>query len=395
MTMHAPARCRPSPPYVAPTALERIRLPGAVTDRLYFAQVHEDPRLELEALAPAVDGTVVVVGSGGCTALSLLAAGRGRVVAVDLNQTQTHVVELKAAAVAVLGADDAIEFLGGAAAPPEARSSRYGRCRDLLGAEARGYWDARDDAIRRGLLGSGVSERFMGMIARVLRLAVHPRSRIARLLACRTLDEQQDLYSGEWDTWRWRLLFTLLLGRKSLDRTYDPAFFRHVANRSFAEHFRTRFEQSVSRLPVADNYFLHYALTGRYPKEAAGGVPPYLTRPAADEIRDGRGRLTLVDGPMTTWLRRCPESSVAGFSLSNIGEWLDPDGIDALFAEIVRAARPGATLCFRNFVGWTEVPAKWREVVIEDRARGEAMLARDRSLVNRRFAVCRIAKETT
>ena len=36
------------------------------------------------------------VSSGGCTALSLLAAGAGRVHAVDLNTTQNHVVELKA-----------------------------------------------------------------------------------------------------------------------------------------------------------------------------------------------------------------------------------------------------------------------------------------------------------
>ena len=52
--------------------LARIELPGCREDRLFFAQVREDPRLEIEALAPLADANVVVVSSGGCTALSLL-----------------------------------------------------------------------------------------------------------------------------------------------------------------------------------------------------------------------------------------------------------------------------------------------------------------------------------
>ena len=78
------------------SAVARVALPDARHDRLYFAQVREDPLLELAALRPAAGEHVVVVSSGGCTALSLLAAGAGRVTAVDLNATQNHLVELKA-----------------------------------------------------------------------------------------------------------------------------------------------------------------------------------------------------------------------------------------------------------------------------------------------------------
>ena len=100
----------------------RSTLPDAVRDRLFFAQVREDPCAELEALRPTADDEVVVVSSGGCTALSLLAAGAGRVTAVDLNATQNHVVELKAAA-STLGARHAIAFLG--ALPSASRVATY------------------------------------------------------------------------------------------------------------------------------------------------------------------------------------------------------------------------------------------------------------------------------
>ena len=95
---------------------------------------------------------------------------------------------------------------------------------------------------------------------------------------------------------------------------------------------------------------------------------------------------------MTDYLRILPDASVTGFSLSNICEWLAPDAIDELFAEIVRVATPGAALCFRNFVGWTEVPPRFRDVIREDRAIGEELTKRDRSVVARRIAVCRIGR---
>jgi S-adenosylmethionine-diacylglycerol 3-amino-3-carboxypropyl transferase len=124
-------------------------------------------------------------------------------------------------------------------------------------------------------------------------------------------------------------------------------------------------------------------LTGAYPAGVPGGLPPYLE--AA-----GAGALTLVDGSYTAYLRSQPEESVHGFAVSNILEWLTPGQADELFAEVVRTAVPGARLVFRNFVGWNEAPEPWRGVVVEDRPRGEAMIGRDRSAVQRRIAVCRV-----
>ena len=80
----------------------RLTLPASIDGRLFFAQVREDPRLELELLHPGPNDSIVVVGSGGCTALSLLAAGAGSVTSVDVNRTQNHLIELKLAAIATL-----------------------------------------------------------------------------------------------------------------------------------------------------------------------------------------------------------------------------------------------------------------------------------------------------
>ncbi|HEX7981307.1 MAG TPA: DUF3419 family protein [Gemmatimonadaceae bacterium] len=369
--------------------IARTVLPGAVHDRLFFAQVREDPRAEITALTPAANETHVVVSSGGCTALSLLAAGAGHVVAVDLNRTQNHLVELKAAACR-LGARDAIAFLG--AQPSATRAATYAALREALSPSACCYWDTRQRQVAAGVLGAGVSERFIGAVVAALTLAVHPRSRIERMLGSRTLAEQRTLFAREWDTRRWRALFTLLCNRLVLRNTYTPQFFAHVENPSFALHFRRCAEHALTDLPAASNYFLHQMLTGAYPTDEPDGVPPYLSDAGAKagaEAVATRDRLHLIDGGMTDYLRSRPAASVHGFALSNICEWMTPAEIDALFREVMRTAAPGARLVYRNFVGWTELPP-WCERVVPDESLGARLSREDRSVVQRRVVACRV-----
>jgi S-adenosylmethionine:diacylglycerol 3-amino-3-carboxypropyl transferase len=72
---------------------------------------------------------------------------------------------------------------------------------------------------------------------------------------------------------------------------------------------------------------------------------------------------------------------------------MDDFSIEGLFEEVVRVARPGARLVFRNFVGHTEVPERLRDRVCEDREAGLKAIARDRSCVQARIAICRIEKQ--
>lgn len=376
-----------------PERISRSNLNGATEGRLLFAQVREDPLLEIDALKVRPGGRYVVVGSGGCTALSMIAAGAGHVAAVDLSKIQNHLTELKAVSRGLVSPWEYQGFLGAEPMLGARRARIYWALRENLSAEAVEYWDANGDLIELGVLGSGASEQFIRILARVIRSGVHPRSRIERLLACRSLEEQRRLYHSEWNNRRWRALFSVLVNRWTFNKTYDPAFFRNVENPSFAKHFHRLFEHAICEVPAATNYFLHYMLTGRYPVLLDGGIPPYLDPawdPTPDELANS---LEIVDGRYEDYLRSCGTSSVDGFALSNICEWMDDFGIDGLFDEIVRVAKPGARLVFRNFVGHTEVPERLRDRVLEDRDAGLKAIAKDRSCVQARIAICRIEKQ--
>ena len=359
--------------------LTRTTFPTATVGKLSYAQVREDPRLEIEALG-GTEGTTVVVGSGGCTALSLLGATRGPVVAIDVNPVQNHLLELKSAAVRVLGAERATGFLGGW--PDEGRAEAYEALRGSLTAGACAHWDAARDQVAAGVLGVGVTERFVALLARVVRLAVHRPATIDGLLACPDLPAQRAYFQQTWDTWRWRALFALLLNR-AVFRNVDPMFFQHVQSDSFSRYFRDKLAHTITELPVADNYFLHFMLTGRYPRTA---LPPYLSADAEPEHAE---RLRVVDADLVDWLGTLPEGSVDRFALSNVAEWMPPERVDTLFGEVVRAAAPGARVCFRNFMGWTHIPARWADR-LTDTGWGEQAIGRDRSGVQRRIVCCEV-----
>jgi S-adenosylmethionine:diacylglycerol 3-amino-3-carboxypropyl transferase len=373
-------------------AVSRAVLAGAKNDRLFFAQVREDPLLEIEALSPLSDARVVVVSSGGCTAFSLLAAGAKEVVAVDLNSTQNHLVELKVVALRRLVTPELMSFLGVAPGTARRRSRTYTVLRPYLSDAAMEYWDRHQSMIGRGVLNCGVSERFIAAVVGVVKLAIHDKRRIDQLLSLQSLEEQKEFFAREWNTWRWKLLFPLLLNRWTFNRTYDPGFFREVENPSFAAHFRGLMEHALREVPVRTNYFLHQMLSGAYPAQVAGGVPPYLDPARRELVRSRLDDLQLVDAGYAEYLATCEDNSIDAFALSNICEWLDQSGVDDLFEQVVRAARPGARVCFRNFVGHTSIPERFRSTLVEDTVRGAEAIARDRSCLQSRIVICRVEK---
>ena len=387
MTMAVPELALRSARAVA-RPLDRIALRDATDEPLVFAQVREDPRVEMQALAPALGGSIIIVSSAGCTALSLLAAGASCVVAVDVSRSQNHLVELKCAAVRALDTSVAIAFLGGQPMPAIRRRRLYRLLAPLLTQAARLYWDGKQQAIERGVLRAGRSERFIAVVAAIARRMVVRSGGVSALLDAESIDAQREVFARFWVGWRWRALFALLLNRWTFSRAYHPSFFEHVENPSFARHFRTLAERALTELPTRDNYFLHEMLTGRYPVREPDGVPPYLSRHGALRAADASQTLSLVDGSLTEYLRSRPSASIDGFALSNIAEWLDDRGVDVLFAEVARTARIGARVVFRNFVGWTDVPERWRRVIVERPGYGERLIRRDRSLVQRRVVVC-------
>src|SRR5208282_1681113 len=79
---------------------------------LLFGLSWEDPESDKLALRIEPGETVVAISSGGCNTFGLLLENPGRIFTVDINPCQSHLLELKRAAVHRLDHDDLLAFLG-------------------------------------------------------------------------------------------------------------------------------------------------------------------------------------------------------------------------------------------------------------------------------------------
>ena len=96
---------------------------------LVYAQIWEDPDVDMEALAITPDSHIVAIASGGCNVMSYLTANPARITAVDLNPAHVALGRLKIAGAQYLANwSDFYRFFGQANAAAERRCLQRAFC---------------------------------------------------------------------------------------------------------------------------------------------------------------------------------------------------------------------------------------------------------------------------
>jgi S-adenosylmethionine-diacylglycerol 3-amino-3-carboxypropyl transferase len=345
---------------------------------LLFGMSWEDPASDRRALAIQPGETLITITSGACNTLTLLLEDPGKIYAVDINPSQSYLLELKRAAVRHLDYDELRAFLG--LDQSGQRLQVFERLRGDLSEAAFRYWTGKAEAVRNGVVNAGKYESYVRLISRFVSL-MQGKKRVDGLYRCETLEQQQDYFDRKWNTVRWRLLFKLLINKHVLaKRGLTADYFKFDdGSSSFAESFLRRARRAICEMPIESNYFLAQYLLTRYWSEEA--VPAYLLKENLPVVRERLDRIELVTSPAQEWLGRKPDDSIDCFSLSNICELMSPDETDRFFAEVARTARPGARICFRNLIVPRGVPESLQSEIELQEELSLDLIARDRSFV--------------
>src|SRR3954467_14770770 len=127
----------------APTATPAGSEAAANADfsEIRYAQCWEDADVLLEGLDVRPGDVCLSIASAGDNSLALLTRDPARVIALDLSPAQLACLELRVAAYRALGHAELLELIG--SRPSRRRGLLYRRCRPLLSAPARAFWDAR------------------------------------------------------------------------------------------------------------------------------------------------------------------------------------------------------------------------------------------------------------
>ena len=360
---------------------------------LVYAQIWEDPVVDMEALAITPDCHVVTIASGGCNVLSYLTANPARITAVDLNTAHVALGRLKVAAAQHLTAVGFQRFFG-AANDPANISVYQDVLRPHLDDVTRRYWEGRDligrrrirgfasNIYKRGLLGG-----FIGSAHLVARLyGIDPRE----VLAAKTIDEQRRVFET-----RLAPMFDKVFVRWLMDQPASlfglgipPAQYAALSKDDpggIREVLKGRLEKLACDFPVGDNYFAQQAFGRRYGAGAGRSVPPYLDPARHRDVADRAGRIEVLHANLTEHLSGLPAASRDRYILLDAQDWMTDEQLNALWREITRTANPGARVLFRTAAAPTLLPGRVAdEVLARWEYRAAASLdftARDRSSI--------------
>lgn len=358
-------------------------------DLLRYAQVWEDPLVLRRALRIVPGERVFSIGAAGDNALALLLESPERVVALDFNPVQIALTQLKAAALRQLDHADLLRFLG--VTPGIDRQRLYQALRNQLPAEARSYWDAHIPLVERGIIHGGRFERYLALIRRWILPLTQPPRTVQQFLTCASADAQRELWQHTWNNWRWRLLLRLVFSRALLGQLgRDPAFFKFVAMHDVGNYFLQTANRCVALLPVANNYFIEYILTGCY--SGRHGLPPYLEQANHARLRECLPALQLVHASMEDYFARPDTPAFDAFNLSDCFEWMSAAAAEQLLQAVLARARPGARLCYWNLLVPRRRPATLSEQLVAEQTLANELHAIDRAFFYRDVVVERVAQ---
>ncbi len=321
---------------------------------LVYAQIWEDPAVDMEALAITPDSHVVTIASGGCNVLSYLTANPRAITAVDLNTAHIALNRLKLSAARHLPDYEAFHRFF-ARANSRANIVAYrNHVRPHLDETTRRYWEGRDMIGRRriggfakGVYKRGLLGNFIGVAHLLARLnGVNPKI----LLKANSIEEQRAIFDREfapffdkgfvrWITDQPASLFGLGI---------PPAQYEALAGEEkMATVLRERLEKLACDFDLKDNYFAWQAFGG-YGEGPAAPLPPYLQHEHYGEIVDRVDRIEVLHTNFTDYLRTRAGASLDRYILLDAQDWMTDEQLTDLWSEITRTARPDARVLFRT-----------------------------------------------
>jgi S-adenosylmethionine-diacylglycerol 3-amino-3-carboxypropyl transferase len=121
-------------------------------------------------------------------------------------------------------------------------------------------------------------------------------------------------------------------------------------------------------------------------------TPPYLRPEHFESIQAHLDRAHAITADSKYWLEQQPDNMFDALALSNICELMNEADTHKLFEEVLRTAKPGARLIFRNLMIPREVPECFRAAIVKDEALSQDLQFADRSFVYGKVAAYTVHK---
>ncbi len=361
---------------------------------LVYAQIWEDPLIDMEALEIGADSDVVTIASGGCNMLSYLTARPRSVTAVDLNTAHVALGRLKLVAARHLPDHASFHRFFAQAGQPDNVAAYHAHVAPHLDETSRRYWEGRDmtgrrriSAFARNFYKGGLLGQFIGSAHLIARLhRVDPRE----ILSAGSIAEQRHIFET-----RLAPLFDSKFVRWLVEQPASlfglgipPAQYEALCDgekQGMHRVLRQRLEKLACDFDIRDNYFAWQAFGRGYGSAPHASLPPYLEAQHHDAVTSGADRATIFHRNFTDHLRTLPADGADRFVLLDAQDWMTDAQLTDLWTEIGRTARPGARVIFRTAARHSLLPGRLPAALLDrwryEAERSDDYTARDRSAI--------------
>jgi len=347
-----------------------------------YANCWEDSEILIEALALNKLKTCLSIASAGDNALSLLVNQPKLVVAVDLSLVQFACVDIRKAAFKLLDYEMLLQFLG-IRECNENRQTIYKKLlRTQLMATSRDFWDSNAAAIRQGLVYFGKFENYFRLFRTYAISLAHTKKTTQELLNQKTKKEQNKIFDTKWNNWRWRLMFEIACNKFVLGRLgRDKEFFKYVEGRA-ATNIRKRTDYVLREIPVYNNPYVQFILTGKY----NNALPYYLLPENFDVIKNQLDTLELFHGS-TDDAMKYYNCKFDAFNLSDIFEYMDMDLCESVGKNLIKHAAPSARFAYWNMLVPRSLATLFPDKLAHLKELSSDLLAKDKAPFYQSFEV--------
>jgi len=354
--------------------------------RLSYSFGNEDWQTEQEALKIQPQDRVVSITGSGDRPLHLLLAPCKQLISIDANAYQTHLLQLKAAAMQAFDIEKYQAFLG--ITEHSDRLSLLSFLIPHLSFETIEFWKMRAKMIQKGIIYQGTTEKLCKILGKIIHFL--RGSKVKKLFSFNDIEEQKQFIEKEWNNKIWKIAVQTAL-HPYLTRLFlkDPGLYAYLGEQiQPGVYILDRMNNCLSQHLAKNALLVSLALKGYVCEDA---LPPYLIREGIERIKPRLPCLQTKTENILSFLQSAPEGSIDVFSLSDVASYVSADEFGKLQKALFRAAAKGARFCMRQFMSNHHLLPELSEYFQRDEVLEKRLEQEDRCFVYR-FMVGTIVK---
>ncbi len=318
--------------------------------RLNYAFGNEDWKTEREALRVQPNDRVLCITASGDRPLNLLIQECQKIVCIDANCAQSHLLELKLAAMQMLSYEEYLAFLG--VFECSKRKALLEILLSQMSEEAAAFWKKNKKLIFKGVLYQGSLERLMKNIACLTLL--FRRHKVNKLFLAATIEEQKRIVEKDWHSALWRkifqIVFTPAIARLLIN---DPSLQNIDPNSNPGMYIYDKMQDLLKKELVRNSPLLSLVWRGQVSLDA---FSPYLQKEGVALIKKRLSCLEIHSTDVIDYLKSVSKHTFDVFSLSDVASTLNYHKFVELLEQMIRVAKPGARFCMRQFLTAHHIP---------------------------------------